>query len=207
MYVPNHYMVSEKEEIVAFMKQYSFATIVTAKESLPTANHLPFTVQYEQESIRLLSHFSKANKQWETIVDRDVLVIFSEPHAYISPKHYDNDFSVPTWNYVAVHAYGKGRLLEDVQEVVMLLEEAIRCFEPDYKKQWDSLPQEFKLKNIKGIVAFEIQVQDLQAKKKLSQNKNREEQMRIVTALSQSDNPREMEVARYMQQSLEPYRM
>jgi transcriptional regulator len=200
-------MVSEKEEIVAFMKQYSFATIVTAKESLPTANHLPFTVQYEQESIRLLSHFSKANKQWETIVDRDVLVIFSEPHAYISPKHYDNDFSVPTWNYVAVHAYGKGRLLEDVQEVVMLLEEAIRCFEPDYKKQWDSLPQEFKLKNIKGIVAFEIQVQDLQAKKKLSQNKNREEQMRIVTALSQSDNPREMEVARYMQQSLEPYRM
>lgn len=201
MYIPKNFLAADKDEIIAFMRRYSFATIVSAKKNIPTATHLPFIVSTNDDNIILTSHFAKANEQWAAIAESKVLVIFNEPHAYISPKHYEKDLNVPTWNYFSVHAYGHGELITDEESTFEILEATITFYEVEYKQQWDSLPEDYKLKMVKGIVAFKIVVTDLQAKKKLSQNKTAAEQERIIKALSKSDNKNEQDIAKYMKQN------
>src|SRR5690348_15841494 len=137
MYVPKIYAETEKDAIVAFMRQYSFATIVTVNNGFQSANHLPFVVKELGDELVLTSHFSKSNTQWQEITHGQVLVIFNEPHAYISPALYNSKLSVPTWNYMAVHAYGTAQIVNDENQVTAALEEMIQAFEPNYKKQWD----------------------------------------------------------------------
>lgn len=180
------------------MQRYSFATIVTVKDGIPTATHLPFIITQKDNTVILKSHFAKANPQSNDIINSRVLVIFTEPHAYISPKHYEKAESVPTWNYLAVHAYGNGILLDSEADKAALLKESIECFDAGYLKQWDGLPNAFKQNMMKGIVAFEITVDDLQAKKKLSQNRTETEREHIIGELKNSSNSNEKEIADYM---------
>src|SRR5438874_10483822 len=95
MYIPNLYLEEDREQIIAFIKQYSFATIVTVKDNFPTATHLPFTIREVDGKLILTAHFARANDQWKQIAESPVLVIFSEPHAYISPRHYEKELNVP----------------------------------------------------------------------------------------------------------------
>jgi len=132
------------------------------------------------------------------IEENTVLIIFSEPHAYISPKHYEKELNVPTWNYISVHAYGKGKLLTGKDETFAVLEATIDNYEKAYRKQWDGLPEDYKLKMANGIVAFEITVTDLQAKKKLSQNRTETERKNIIDSLSGSDDTNEQRIAEFM---------
>ncbi len=201
MYIPKINEATDSDEIVAFMKQFSFATIITAKDSLPVGTHLPFIVTLRNESIVLTSHFAKANHQWKDIENHPVLVIFSEPHAYISPTHYDKELNVPTWNYISVHAYGQGKVIEDKEQVLKILNITIDNYETSYRQKWDNFPDDYKTKMANGIVAFEITVTDLQAKKKLSQNKTEAERQRIIETLSGSDDTNEKLIADYMQQN------
>jgi transcriptional regulator len=201
MYIPGMNAMTDREEALAFMKRFSFATIITAKENLPVATHLPFLVSVRDDKIILTSHFAKANEQWKAIVNNKVLVIFSEPHAYISPGNYDKELNVPTWNYISVHAYGQGRLITQTDKAIDILEATIANYELAYMQQWNGLPDDFKMKMIKGIVAFEIEITELQAKKKLSQNKTASEQRKIISALSGSGNDNERLIADYMKQN------
>lgn len=203
MYIPKMNAMTDCEEMVAFMKRFSFATIVTARENFPTATHLPFLISVSDDKIILTSHFARANEQWAAVEENKVLVIFTEPHAYISPKNYDKELNVPTWNYISIHAYGQGRFVTQTDEVIEILEKTIHSYEMAYMQQWDGLPEDFKLKMIKGIVAFEIEVTELQAKKKLSQNKTKSEQRSIINALSGSDNDNERHIADYMKRNIE----
>jgi transcriptional regulator len=200
MYIPKHFLTSDREEIISFIKQYSFGTIINTKNNYPMATHLPFLVSVKEETVVLSAHFAKANPQWEIIAENPSLVIFSEPHAYISPKHYDREMNVPTWNYFSVHAYGQGTILTGEAQTYKILEATINSYEPAYKKQWDALPDDYKTKMIKGIVAFEIIVTDLQAKKKLSQNRSDFEKEKIIAHLSASENQNEKDIAHYMSQ-------
>lgn len=204
MYIPKHFSTTDREEIVSFMKQYSFGTIINTKNNYPIATHLPFLISIEEDTIILSAHFAKANTQWEIIAENPSLVIFAEPHAYISPQHYDKELSVPTWNYFSVHAYGQGQIINDTAETYKILEATINSYEPAYKKQWDNMPEDFKSKMIKGIVAFEIEVTDLQAKKKLSQNRTESEKEKIINALSSSHDQNERDIAKYMRQLSDP---
>lgn len=145
MYIPNINSMTNKTEIVEFMQRFSFATIITAKGGMPAATHLPFLVSTNNEDIVLTSHFAKANEHWNDIENNMVLVIFSEPHAYISPKHYEKVLNVPTWNYISVHAYGKGKLIRETDKVSELLESTINNYELSYKAQWDKLPNDYKI--------------------------------------------------------------
>ncbi len=200
MYIPKNNLVTDVNEIVAFMKQFSFATVITAKDNFPTATHLPFIISNRQDKIVLTSHFAKANMQWEDIERENILTIFSEPHAYISPANYDSRLNVPTWNYVSVHAYGQGKIISETEEIFKVLEATINTYEQAYKLQWDELPEEYKLKLLNGIVAFEIIVSDLQAKKKLSQNRSKNEQMKIIDSLAISLDANAREIARLMKE-------
>ena len=198
MYIPSFNKFENQQEAIRFMQRYSFATIITVKDGVPTATHLPFITKQVEDKIILTSHFAKANPQSKDVIDNNALVIFTEPHAYISPKHYEKAESVPTWNYLAVHAYGKCFLLEGEEEKTALLNDTILYYEAEYLKQWDSLPDDFKRNMMKGIVAFEIVVDDLQAKKKLSQNKSQHERENIIKELNSAANSNEKDIADYM---------
>ncbi|HEY8928958.1 MAG TPA: FMN-binding negative transcriptional regulator [Mucilaginibacter sp.] len=198
MYIPSFNRFIDDAEAIAFMQRYSFATIVTVKDGIPSATHLPFIVKEANGQLILLSHFAKANPQAGDILQSRTLVIFTEPHAYVSPKNYEKELNVPTWNYLAVHAYGNCVLLESEQEKTKLLKETINFYEADYLKQYDNLSDEYKQKMMKGIVAFKLVVDDLQAKKKLSQNRSEKERENIIESFSHSKDQNEVDIADYM---------
>ncbi len=201
MYIPHFNLITDKKEAISFMQRYSFATIVTSVNGLPEATHLPFLVKEENDKLFLLSHFAKANPQSAQIIDNTSLVIFTEPHAYISPKHYEKEENVPTWNYIAIHAYGKAVIIEEEDKKAELLKHTIESYDTGYLQQWEKLSDHYKSKMMKGIVAFEIEVTDLQAKKKLSQNKSEIERENIINSLSKSTDSNEREIAAYMNKS------
>lgn len=198
MYIPSFNSFTDRKEIIAFMQRYSFASIITVMDDVPFATHLPFLVREENDKLILRSHFAKANPQSKQVFGKTSLVIFTEPHAYISPSNYETETSVPTWNYIAVHAYGKAIILEDVEQKAELLKHTIEAFEPAYYQQWKGLPDDYKLKMMNGIVAFEMEVTDLQAKKKLSQNRTETEKQNIIDSLGKSVDTNEREIAEYM---------
>jgi transcriptional regulator len=198
MYIPKNFLITDQQEAISFMQRYSFATVVTVNNNTPTATHLPFVVSQREDKIILTSHFAKANPQSDELINGNPLVIFAEPHAYISPKHYEQVNSVPTWNYIAIHAYGKATLLKSSEAKAELLEQTIQFYEADYLKQWNDLPTDYKLNMMKGIVGFEITVDELQAKKKLSQNKTDKERESIISELSKKPDSTEKEIADYM---------
>ncbi len=198
MYTPKHFQLSDQQEAIGFMQRYSFATIVTADNDIPVATHLPFLVEVREDKVILLSHFAKANPQASAIINKTVLVIFTEPHAYVSPANYEKETNVPTWNYLAIHAYGKAALLPEGGETAGLLAKMINSYEVGYLQQWNNLPEDYKQRMMKGIVAFEIVVDDLQGKQKLSQNRTALERENIINTLGKSSDTNEREIANYM---------
>ncbi|GGH70951.1 protease synthase and sporulation protein PAI 2 [Filimonas zeae] len=192
------YKMDSEADKIAFMKQYSFATIVSFVGEKPVATHLPFTIDDSGDKLLLQSHFAKANTQAAVIASQLSLVIFSQPHAYISPTHYHKRESVPTWDYIAVHAYGTARILETDAQKLTLLERMIDHYEKSYRTQWDSLNDKFKTGMLQGIVAFELEVTALQGQQKLSQNKTGEERRSIVAQLEQSSIGTERDLALYI---------
>ena len=198
MYIPKHYQGKNTERAVAFMQRFNFATIVSSNADVPTATHLPFVIREVNGDIQISSHFAKANPHWEHIGKEQDLIIFTEPHAYISTEHYEKDQNVPTWNYLAVHAYGTAKIIDGRAEVFKLLESMMESFEPAYKKQWQKLPDEYREGMANGIVAFEMKVTELQFKEKLSQNKKDGERASIIRYLGESPAETERILAEYM---------
>ena len=198
MYIPKYFENTDTGDIIAFMQLYSFGTIVTTQNEHIEATHIPFVIEQDGGEVTITSHFAKANPQAQQLLDNEVLVIFSEPHAYISPKHYEKEESVPTWNYIAVHAYGKATIIDSRRQQLILMEKMISQYDTVYLDQWNNLPDEFKTKMLKGIVAFEIKVTSLQAKNKLSQNRSETERQSIINALEKSNDANELQIAGYM---------
>ena len=188
MYIPKYFEQKDNEKSIAFMRAYNFALLVSVKEDLPIATHLPFVIEEKDNIIILTSHLSKANEQWKTFADKEVLIVFAEPHAYISPTLYETKQNVPTWNYIAVHAYGKIKILNSNEEKLKVLHKQMQTFEADYIEQFKNLDNKYIDGLLKGIVAFEIIVTDLQSKEKLSQNKTANERNNIKQHLLDSDD-------------------
>lgn len=201
MYTPKRYSLSDKQQLIAFMRRFSFATIVTSVNGKSTATHIPFVIEERNEEIILTSHVARPNPQWNDFATSQTLVIFQEPHAYISPKHYENE-DVPTWNYLAVHAYGNAEIIADESRAFSTLEKMIETYDTQFKEEWNSMSQKFKLNNLRGIVVFEIVVKTIEGKQKLSQNKTKNEQRAIVSTLQASDDGGEQTIAEYMKKNL-----
>lgn len=206
MFIPNSFKFDNRDEKIAFMKRYPFATIVTAKDNIPVSTQLPFVVEDRQGRLVLSSHFAAINEQAKDIEQYTSLVIFAEPHAYISPSLYDKRESVPTWNYIAVHAYGKAKVVEDEDPKMQVLEKMIWFYDAGYMEQWIGLSEKFKKGMMRGITAFELEVMDLQGKKKLSQNRSAVERERIAEHLGKSENTGEKGIAGYMDPISLPWR-
>ena len=200
MYIPKYFQLEDQPKIINFIEKHPFGTIITKDVQTPVATHLPFILNKEEQSegLTLYSHFAKANQHWQKVSNQRSLVIFNGPHAYISPKYYDNKNSVPTWNYVSVHVYGNIKLIEDYTECISVIEQTINIFDKEYLKQWYNLPNEYKQGMMNGIKLFRMKSTEIQAKEKLSQNKTIGEQTRIATDLYKSKNSFEKEIGELM---------
>ncbi|MBP7272272.1 MAG: FMN-binding negative transcriptional regulator [Saprospiraceae bacterium] len=200
MYIPPYFTATDTAEALRFMQQYSFATVIGVQShGLPIATHLPVVAERNGEHIALFTHFSRANEQTNNITDQTLLVVFQTPHAYISTSHYEKFESVPTWNYIAVHAYGKAAILTD-DAAFAVLEKTIAFYEATYQQQWDQLSAIYKNKMLRGITAVRIDIHTLQFAKKLSQNKTDNERISIIQTLSQHTDSSARAVAEWMQQ-------
>jgi transcriptional regulator len=202
MYIPTYYQEKDEHKLIEFMEANNFALIINSFNNVPIATHLPFVIEKRENKIFLVSHMARANPQWETFTKDEILVVFQGPHAYVSPKHYEKQQNVPTWNYIAVHAYGKPRIINEPQEVVSLMERTINTFEKDFFKQWKDLSSEYVNGMLKAIVAFEIEVTKLEGKFKLSQNKTKTEQQNIINSLEKSEDNDIKSIAEEMKKKL-----
>ncbi len=188
MYVPAAHRFDDADALRAFMRGHPFALLTSQVEGEPFATHLPVTVADHAGGLRIRGHLARANPHAAALDGATALVVFGGPNAYVSPRHYDSRSSVPTWNYIAVHAGGPVRTLAatDVPAHEALLAELIAAHEPAYQAQWDGLSERYRVGMMRGIVAFELEVTRLHGKAKLSQNKSAAERRRIAGALARS---------------------
>ena len=198
MYTPKLYREEDREKIIEFMRQNEFVVLVTYDGEKPTASHLLVEIFEEGEKLFINGHMSRANPLWKTFEkNAEVLAIFHGPHTYISPTWY-NHVNVPTWNYQAVHVYGKLRIVEDYDEAYQILKRLTDRHETASHYKLETLPQDFVAKEIKGIVAFQIEVTKIEANYKLSQNRNDEDYQNIVERLEEREDEMSHEVAEAM---------
>ena len=185
MYVPKLYREEDRAKIIEFLRQNEFATLVTYDGARPTASHLLVEVIEQGDRVLMNGHMSRANPQWRTFErNAEVLVIFQGAHTYISPTWY-NHVNVPTWNYQAVHVYGRVSIVDDRDQAYLLLKRLVERHEAGSHYRLESLPAEFVEKEIKGITAFQIEVTQVEANYKLSQNRNDEDYHSIVSRLDE----------------------
>ena len=207
MYTPARHKESDPKALLEFMKKYSFATMVTAGNGKPIATHVPFVIEEHEEKILLLTHIARANDQWKDFENQAVLVIFQEPHAYVSAKFYNNKEDVPTWNYAAVHAYGTAKIISSRDEVEKLFYKTFEFYDSSFTQQYNrDLSDDYKIKLINRIVACEIEVTELEGKKKLSQNYSIEEVQRIIDELEKSPDSQVKSTAEMMKEELKKRR-
>jgi transcriptional regulator len=148
---------------------------------------------------------ARANHQWQTAAVSEVLAIFSGPHAYISPSWYEAPHTVPTWNYVAVHAYGRFELIEDQAQAVALLERTIATYEAGRPQPWQLQESpDFVATLAAQIVAFRIPIERLEGKWKLNQNRPAEQRLRVIDRLTQQADENSLAIAAAMRQVMRP---
>src|SRR5260370_22301965 len=191
MYIPKAFREDDINTLHAFIREYSFAAVITQQDGVPFASHLPFLLDADRGPYgTLLAHMARANPQWHAFnKEQEVLVIFQGPHAYITPSWYEVELSVPTWNYAVVHAYGPPRLMEEKSELYELLKILIQTHEAHFEKPWPfQLPDDYVQKMMQGVVGFEIQITRLEGKFKLSQNRTTSEREKVIDALQDASN-------------------
>jgi len=199
MYVPKINQIEDQATLLAYMRAYSFAALATSGVDGLRATHLPFVIEEEGGRISLLAHMAKANPQWRDFAaGADALVMFMQPHAYVSPRHYDSRQNVPTWNYVAVHAYGRPQLIEARAAKIELQRKLIRQYDADYLAQMDELPEDYLDAKLAAIVSFSLALTRIEARYKLSQEKNPAERERIAREFEANGDALAAETARLM---------
>ncbi|MCH7737885.1 MAG: FMN-binding negative transcriptional regulator [Chloroflexi bacterium] len=182
MYLPKHYAVTDRSKMFEFMRSNNFGILFSHTGDEPMASHLPFmTDETGGEEGLILGHMAKANPQWRYADGQQVLVVFHGPHTYVSPTWYQEEDVVPTWNYVAVHAAGVFRAIEDRDGLEESVGRLLDQHEASQPKPWQ---QDFSTgysdQMLKRISAFEIEITSLQGKWKLNQN-HPEHRRRLVS--------------------------
>lgn len=196
MYIPDLYKNEDAKEIAQFINDNAFAILINQTNGKPWGTHTPL---FFVENKNLLSgHISKENPQADSLKEGDeVLTIFSGPHTYISSSWYDHE-NVPTWNYLAVHVYGKIRIL-NYEETIASLKLLVDKYEFKQEKpiKIEDLSEK-TMRQAKGILAFEIEITEIQAKKKLSQNRDEKNYQNIINKLEISDEISDNQIANEM---------
>ena len=189
MYIPEQFAETDLPTLHEFMRQHSFATLVTQQDGAPFASHLPLVLDSSSGTHgALLGHMARNNEQWRDFAaGTEVLVMFHGPHAYVSPAWYEpNPMVVPTWNFMAIHAYGVARVLPE-EELVQTLHQLVDENEKAFSSPWGlELTQAMRERMLGAIVGFEIKLSRIEGKFKLSQNRSAQDRKNVIAQLEQS---------------------
>ena len=202
MYSPAYNQIENKPEILAFLRAHNFPILVTGTGGVLHASHLPVTVHETGAQIVIDMHMAKSNPQWKEFLDDEVMVIFTGPHAYVSPRWYADQERVPTWNYAAVHACGIAEIVSGRQEKHLSQRRLIESLDPEWLPKFDALRPAYVEQMLEGIVNFSIVVSRIETRWKLSQNRGREEMALIAAQLDQSADPVERALAALTRQHM-----
>ena len=214
MYIPKLFHEDNWPAIRQVIEENSFATIVTCNAGLPTATHAPLRlVEAADGTAKLQGHMSRANPHWRLFeAEGRSLVIFAGPNSYVSPRWYDH-VNVPTWNYIAIHVYGKPRLVTYSEEMRELMKGLVDRYEgtgqaghaeTGSRYTLEGLPPDFIESQMKGIVGFEILIDEIQASFKLSQNRDQKNYENVIVELRKSDDQNARNVAEVMSNRRRP---
>ncbi len=200
MYINKINKQDDPTAIRAFLRANGFAIVVNVTDGRLWATHIPLLLDTNEEGEEVLSgHLSIANPQWKYFEDgKEVLAIFSGPHAYISSSWYDHE-NVPTWNYIAVHVYGTTRILKG-DAVTSALKKMVDKYEAHsaHPVSVEGMSPNYFASQVRGIVCFEIAITDIQAAYKLSQNRDDKNFDNIVHELHARNDADSVAVAREM---------
>jgi transcriptional regulator len=177
MFIPQHFEVTDREEILAFIKANAFGQLISSVEGRLFSSHLPFFLGNDRQS--LICHVAKRNPQWKGIEDQEVLVTFQGPHDYVSPSWYSSP-GVPTWNYQTAHVYGKPTLITETEKLKNIVNELTGVYETSLEKPWEP---EYKDSLLNAIIGIEIKITEIQCKYKLSQNRSESDQNQVTEEL------------------------
>lgn len=180
MYIPKHFEVTDKKEIFKFIEANAFGQLISSVEGNFFSTHMPFLVSENQSS--LIGHLGKQNSQWQSLNGQKVLVTLQGPHDYISPSWYASP-GVPTWNYQAVHIYGVCKIFHAHKDLKSAVDTLTKKYERSFNKPWEPVYRDAMLE---GIVGVEIEINDIQCKYKLSQNRSKQDQLQIIEQLKAS---------------------
>jgi transcriptional regulator len=186
MYVPSSFDVSDGRVLESFISSYGFATLITSSSAGLVASHIPITLRKRGDANCLIGHMARANNQWRAFDGHlDALAIFHGPHAYVSPTWYATSPAVPTWNYVAVHVYGKPAASEERDFTKATLVDLVAKYESTRINPWraeDLAPDLFD-KLARAVVAFEMPIERIEGNFKLGQNRSREDRAGMLAGL------------------------
>ncbi|MDI1304126.1 MAG: FMN-binding negative transcriptional regulator [bacterium] len=199
MYIPDLYKNENQEAITAFLKENSFGILINQTNGKLWATHIPLELSINSEGKTILEgHISKENPQWQGFTENDqILAVFSGPHSYISPSWYDHE-NVPTWNYIAIHVYGKIKIIEG-DEVIESLKRLVDKYEQisENPVRIEDLSEKTMMQS-RGIVAFEIEIEEIQAQQKMSQNRDDKNYQNIISELEKTNKNQSIAVANEM---------
>jgi transcriptional regulator len=200
MYLPDHFRVDDPAAIFDFAERHGFALLTTVHEGVPFTSHLPLLVEREGGSHgRITGHMARANPQWRDAAGQTGLVVFVGPHAYISPTWYAEPNTVPTWNYAAVHAYGRLEIDEDPKALRAIVGRTTNYYEAGRDPQW-KLDADAPLVDglVKQIVGFRMTVDRWEAKFKLNQNHSEARRERVIAGLEAGEDADGRKIAAMM---------
>lgn len=206
MYAQPHFREHDLGRIHDIMRRHSFGTIVTHNQGKPFATHIPFMLDAERGPYgTLVAHLARRNPHASVLgEDAESLVIFVGPHAYVSPAWYLSQETVPTYNYVAVHAHGCARVVEDRSALESMARRLVDEHETRVGSEWDKRKMDREAAaTMGGIVGFEIQIDRIEATFKLNQNRSRADQERVAEVLADSSDPRRREMSALIRENLD----
>ena len=206
MYLPKDYAVTDRSKMFEFIKSNGFGILFSHTGPEPMASHLPFILDENGgEQGLILGHMAKANHQWMYAGGQQVLVVFHGPHAYVSPTWYREEDTVPTWNYVAVHASGVFKAVEDRPGIENIVGRITDHYEASQPQPWQAdFTTAYADQMVKRIVAFEIEITRLQGKWKLNQNHPERRRRRVAEQLTTLGGENERQIAELINEDLPP---
>jgi transcriptional regulator len=202
MYIPPAFRETDLLFIHETMRTARLANLVTVTATGLVCTPLPlFLNEREGEMGTLYGHVAKANPQWRETPTGEAMAIFMGPDAYVTPSWYEGKSRdgkvVPTWNYVAVHAYGPVEFFQDADRLLDVVTRLTNLHEASHPRPWavSDAPPEFIQAQLRGIVGVRLPITRIDAKRKMSQNRKAEDKANVKTGLSQSADARERQAA------------
>lgn len=202
MYIPPAFKDTELASIHATMRGARLANFVTCTASGLICTPLPLYLdEREGEQGVIYGHLAKANAQWSEAPTCDALAIFNGPDAYVTPSWYESKKEhgkvVPTWNYLAVHAYGAVEFFEDADRLYDVITRLTDLYERPRATSWavTDAPADFIKAQLRGIVGLRMPISRIDAKRKMSQNRSEADRAGVAAGLAESDRQSDRHVA------------